>query len=334
MAKIVDVAREADVSVATVSRTLNNNGRVDPVLARRVQEAAERLGYRPNAVARNLRRQGTQVWALIITDINNPFYTAVARGVEDVARESGFSVLLCNTDEDLDREGRYLSVAEQEQAAGVILAPSSTDSDVSRLLANRMPLVAIDRRLSQPVDTVLVRSRAGAITATEQLLSRGWERPACITGPADAETADLRADGYRAVMADRGSKPVVRHAPYDTDGGARAVRELFADPAQDRPDSLFIANSLLALGALNELKRLRVRVGRDVGVVAFDDAPWATVIDPPVTVVAQPAYEIGAEAARMLVTRIRNDAPVDPRLTELDPELVVRSSCRRLKPGR
>src|SRR4051812_29872027 len=121
MVKIVDVAEAAQVSVATVSRALNNTARVDPVLAARVRAAAEQLGYRPNGVARNLRRRGTQIWALIITNINNPFYTAVARGVEDVASELGYSVLLCNTDEDRDRQVRYLEVAAQERVAGVIL---------------------------------------------------------------------------------------------------------------------------------------------------------------------------------------------------------------------
>ena len=147
--KIVDVAEAAQVSVATVSRALNHSSRVDPVLAARVRATAERLGYRPNAVARNLRRQGTQVWALIITDINNPFYTAVARGVEDQASESGFSVLLCNSDEDQGKEDRYLEVAEQERVAGVIMAPRASDSDVSGAVGSKIPLVAVDRQLDR-----------------------------------------------------------------------------------------------------------------------------------------------------------------------------------------
>src|SRR4051794_13188686 len=152
MVKIVDVAEAANVSVATVSRALNNTGRVDPVLAERVRIAAERLGYRPNAVARNLRRRGTQVWALIITDINNPFYTAVARGVEDVAQESGFSVLLCNSDENQSKEDRYLEVAAQERVAGVILAPRAENSDIGGLDSASIPLVVVDRRLDHPAD--------------------------------------------------------------------------------------------------------------------------------------------------------------------------------------
>ena len=331
MVKIVDVAEAAKVSVATVSRALNNNDKVDPELARRVKEAAERLGYRPNAVARNLRRQGTQVWALIITDINNPFYTAVARGVEDVAQESGFSVLLCNSDEDLDKEAKYLVVAEQERAAGVILAPRATNSDVSRLLASKMPLVAVDRSLDRPVDTVMAHSRDGARVATEHLLSRGWKRPACITGPADAETAEERHLGYRDAVEKAGLPQIVRHVPFHTEGGIEAVADLF--DVDEPPDALFIANSVLALGVLRALKDRGIKIGWDVGLVTFDDAPWTSLIEPSITVMAQPAYEIGAEAARMLVKRIRKEAPDEPQNVIFQTELIIRESCHRHSAG-
>lgn len=331
MVKIIDVAEAAQVSVATVSRALNNNKSVDPRLAARVHEAAQRLGYRPNAVARSLRRQGTQVWALIITDINNPFYTAMARGVEDVARESGYSLLLCNSDENPEKEGGYLAVAEQERVAGVILAPSTPDADIGRLAASGIPMVAVDRPLRQPADTVLVESYEGAVTATEHLLDRGWQRPACITGPSGTATAEQRADGYTAVMERHGLPPMITHAEYDAEGGASAVRELFADDLDPDgwPDALFVANSLLALGALSELKQRKIVVGRDLGLVTFDDAPWATVVSPTVSVIAQPAYRIGTEAAEMLVRRIRGEAPEEPQTVVLPTELVVRESCRR-----
>ncbi len=330
IAKIVDVARAAQVSVATVSRALNHNDSVSPELAARVREAAERLGYRPNAVARNLRRQGTQVWALIITDINNPFYTALARGVEDVAQESGFSVLLCNSDEDRDKERRYLDVAEQERVAGVIWAPRSPDSEVSRLMASNIPLVAVDRSLDQPVDFITADSFEGAVTATEHLLSRGWQRPACITRPADTATTEQRRLGYEAVVRRHGLPEIVRHVPFHADGGRSVVAALLE--ASDPPDSLLTADSLLALGALNELKERKVRVGRDIGLITFDDASWAPVVEPAMSVIAQPAYEIGTRAARLLVQRIRNEAPEERQNVVLDTTLIVRGSSRRARP--
>ncbi|SEQ87681.1 LacI family transcriptional regulator [Microlunatus flavus] len=329
MVKIVDVAEAAQVSVATVSRALNNNARVDPVLVERVREAAERLGYRPNAVARNLRRQGTRVWALIITDINNPFYTAVARGVEDRAQEAGYSVLLCNTDEDQAKEDRYLQVAAQERVAGVILAPRSTVSDTSILEANGIPLVVVDRQLDREADFITGASFEGAVMATEHLIREGWQRPACITRPSDTDTTEQRRKGYEDVVRRHGLPETVRHVPFHTDGGVSAIRELF--DGDDPPDSLLTVDSMLALGALTEVQRRGLRPGRDVGIIGFDDAVWTTVVDPPLSVVAQPAYEIGAEAARLLVRRIRGLGPATPQTLIMSTTLILRGSSRRVR---
>ncbi|HEU5485643.1 MAG TPA: LacI family DNA-binding transcriptional regulator [Microlunatus sp.] len=327
MVKIVDVAQAAQVSAATVSRALNYSSRVDPVLAERVRATAERLGYRPNAVARNLRRQGTQVWALIITDINNPFYTAVARGVEDQASESGFSVLLCNTDENQGKEDRYLEVAAQERVAGVILAPRASDSDVSGLLSGKIPLVVVDRQLDQPVDFVTAASFEGAVMATEHLLRQGWRRPACITRPADTATTEQRRRGYEDVMRRHGLPAVVRHVPFHADSGLRVVDELFG--VDDPPDSLLTVDSMLNLGVMMGLKRHRLRIGRDVGLIGFDDAVWTQAVDPPLSVIAQPAYEMGVAAARLLIDRIRHGGQDEPQTMIMSTTMIVRGSSRR-----
>ena len=327
MVKIVDVAEAAQVSVATVSRALNDNSRVDPLLVERVREAAERLGYRPNAVARNLRRQGTKVLALIITDINNPFYTAVARGVEDRAQELGFSVLLCNTDEDQAKEDRYLQVAAQERVAGVVLAPRASTSDTSILEANAIPLVVVDRRLDREADFITAASFEGAVMATEHLLREGWQRPACITRPSDTATTEQRRLGYEDVVRRHGLPEMVRHVPFHTDGGVSAIRELF--DGDQPPDSLLAVDSMLALGALTELQRRQLRPGRDVGIIGFDDAVWTTVVDPPLSVVSQPAYEMGAQAARLLVRRIRGSAPTTTQTLIMSTTLILRGSSQR-----
>lgn len=325
--KIGDVAAAANVSVATVSRTLNNNSTVDPVLAERVRNAADALGYRPNAVARNLRRRRTSVWALVITDIENPFYTAVARGVEDAARSNGYSVLLCNSDEDEDREARYLQVAAGEHVAGLILAPRNSSTDVSELEALGIPLVVVDRSLDARLDTVRTESSEGAQAATEHLLVEGWRRPACITGPADAETAEARHIGYVTAMEARSLQPIVRHVPYDSAGGRAATAELL--DSEHVPDSLFVANSMLALGVLGELRSRGLKAGTDIGLVMFDDAPWARLLDPAISVVAQSAYEIGARAGRLLLDRISGTAPAEPVSERLPTTLIVRDSSRR-----
>ena len=326
LVKIVDVAQAAQVSVATVSRTLNNNSRVDPELAQRVRDAAVRLGYRPNAVARNLRRQGTQVWALVIPDVNNPFYTAVARGVEDAAQEAGFSVLLCNTDEDDSKEQRYLDVAVQERVAGVILSPRATSSDITGVVDSTIPLVVVDRRLDQPVDFVTATSYEGAVTATEHLLRQGWHRPACITRPADTATTEQRRQGYADVVRRNGLPEIVRYVPFH-DSGLDVISALFAD--DHPPDSLLTVDSMLALGVIAGLKRLRVPIGVEVGLISFDDSAWAPVVEPPLSVIVQPAYEMGVAAAQLLVSRIRGDAPEHPQQLIMATTMIIRGSCAR-----
>ncbi len=328
MAKIGDVAREAGVSAATVSRVLNNHARVNPELARRVRDAASHLDYRPNGVARSLRRQVTDLLALIISDVGNPFFTAITRGVEDVAQANGLSVLLCNADENSDKEATYLQVAGQQQVAGVILSPHRAGSDVSYLKAAGIPLVVIDRPLDEPVDTVTVQSFEGATAATDHLIDAGWSRPACITGPADAATAQERLRGYRAAVCAHGNLPELwAHAPFRQYGGARAAAELLDGPRA--PDAFFVANAQMALGVLDEVHRRRLRVGIDVGMITFDDAPWAPFISPPMSVVAQPAYSIGTQAARLLVERVRGSAPARAQHVVLATTLIVRESSRR-----
>jgi len=325
--RIVDVAAAADVSVATVSRVLNGSAWVDPVLTERVRAAADRLGYRPNGVARNLRQRGTRALALIITNINNPFYTAVARGAEDAAAEAGYSVLLCDTDEDRDRQNRYLEVSAQERVAGVVLVPRSEDSDVSALIAAHIPLVVVDRRLDGPADFVTAASFEGAVAATEHLLVEGWQRPACLSRPADIQTGEQRRLGYQNVVVQHGLRPIIRRIPYHAGRGRQVIRTLLA--GDDRPDSLITIDSMLALDALAAAKELELRVGHELGIITFDDADWTQVVDPPLSVVAQPAYDIGAAAVQMVIRRIHNDGNEEPQRVVMKTELIIRGSSKR-----
>lgn len=330
MVKIIDVAREAGTSVATVSRALNNNDRVDPELVARVRAAATKLGYRPNSVARNLRRQRSNLWLLIISDIEVAFFTSVARGVEDTALKHGYCVVLCNADEDERKEAKYVDLAVAEQAAGVIISPHSAQTHIEQLSAASIPVVLIDRELDDPVDAVTSDSRGGAQGATEHLLAQGWRRPACITGPESAQTAMLRRLGYEDALRAASIKTSrVVHRPYNIEGGRSATATLF--DRDRRPDSVFAANAALALGTLHELRARDLRPGRDVGLVCFDDAPWAPFIDPPISVVSQPAYRMGAQAAGLLIDRIAGGAQGPPQSIVLGTDLIVRmSSLRRL----
>lgn len=330
MATISDVARRAGVSTATVSRALNGKSTVDPELVARVLGAAEELGYQPNGPARNLRRQEAAVLALIISDVENPFFTAIARGVEDVAHAVGYSVVLCNADEDADKERRYVDVAIQERVAGVIISPTSTSTNVDLLINRGTPLVAVDRPLpGRTSDTVLVDTRQAARQATEHLLAQGYQRIGCITGPTGVRTADDRLAGYRDALraAKRRDSPrLVRRTEFKQAGATRACQELLDQDAA--PDALLVANSAMAIGVLSALRAHALRPGPDVGVVAFDDVPWAALVDPPLTVVAQPAYEIGSVAARLLLARIADNDRA-PTTTTLGARLIDRTSSHR-----
>jgi LacI family transcriptional regulator len=330
VATINDVAARAGVSTATVSRALNGKSTVDPELAARVLDAARELGYQPNGPARNLRRQAAAVIALIISDVENPFFTAIARGVEDVAQGVGYSVVLCNSDESADKERRYIDVAIQERVAGVIVSPTSTATNVDLLTGRGTPVVAVDRPLpDRTSDMVLVDTRLAAMQATEHLITQGYHRIGCITGPSGVRTADDRLSGYRDALRAaklRGSPRLVRRTEFKAAGAHKAAQDLLAQP--EPPDALLVANSSMAIGVLQALGEHAHRPGRDIGVVAFDDVPWAILVDPPLSVVAQPAYEIGTVAAQLLLARIA-DPHRAPTVTTLGARLIERGSSVR-----
>lgn len=330
VATIYDVAQRARVSAATVSRVVNGRATVDPALAARVQQAMRELDYRPNAVARNLRRSRTSLWAVIISDINNPFFTSLVRGVEDVAQTNGYSVVLCNSDEDQEKEHRYIDAALAEQMAGVIISPSGSPAEVHRLLGSRTPVVAIDRELpGTPVDTVLVDNAHGAEVGTAHLIAAGYRRIGCITGPSRLSTATERLRGYRRALVDGGlpfDEGLVRFADFREDGGHRAMAALLErDPA---PDAVFVGNNLMTIGAVRCIVERGVRVPVELGVVAFDDIPWANLVRPTLTTVVQPTYELGRAAAQLLAERLADPARPPSTIT-LRTGLRVRESSAR-----
>ncbi|GAA3222981.1 LacI family DNA-binding transcriptional regulator [Nonomuraea helvata] len=324
MPTIYDVAREAGVSAATVSRVLNGAQTVDPDMVARVLTAVRELGYRPNAVARNLRRSRTTLWAVIISDIGNPFFTAMVRGIEDVAQQEGYSVVLCNSDEDPAKEETYVAAALSEQMAGVIISSSGSVKAAKTLIESPIPVVAVDRELPRgSVDTVMVDNEAGARTAVEHLLAAGYRRIACITGPEGVSTADLRLRGYTAALS---APPVIVRTDFREQGGYDAMAALLSSP--EPPDAVFVANNLMTVGALRCLKERGVDVPGEMGLVGFDEVPWADLVRPSPTTVAQPTYELGRMAARLLVDRIATPA-AKPATIVLPAELHPRQSSSR-----
>ena len=276
--KITDVARAADTSPATVSRVLNGTGGVSADLTKRVLKAAASLGYVPCGSARALRRQHASVWAAIVPDIENPFFTAVVRGIEDVARQQNHRLVLCNSDENIEREADYVDVAIAERMAGVVIAVASDkDSSLRALIERHIPVVAIDRAAGRNIDAVVVDNRLGAEEATKHLLEQGCRRVACITGPTRVNTANERLEGYRHALRAAGvvvDENLIQRANYKESGGHQAALSLLT--SRMPPDALFIANNPMAAGALRAIRELGLAIPKGVALVAFDDSPWTT----------------------------------------------------------
>ncbi len=329
---ISDVARAAGVSPATVSRVLNTSETVSPVLAERVLAAVRALGYRPNSQARSLRTRATTVLGVIISDITNPFFTAMVRGVEDAANRAGYSVVLANTDEDLRKEQRYLEVAAAEQMAGVLLSPASPTETVIDVLAERgIPVVTIDRRLERAdVDQVMIDNHGAARTATLHLAGQGCRRIGFVAGRPGTTTGADRLAGYQAGLDEAGlpaDPALVAVGGFRVDGGRDATTRLLALP--ERPDALFVANNLMTIGALDALDAAGVAFPGDLALAGFDDMMPALGLRSPITAVSQPTYEIGRQATDLLLRRVGGE--VFPRRDiTLTAELRIRASSLRL----
>lgn len=327
---IRDVAALAEVSPATVSRVLNGDQRVAQALHDRVIKAAETLGYRPNSQARSLRTQATKVLGLIISDIQNPFFTALVRGVEDAASERDYSVVLANADEDLAKERRYLEVTAAERMAGVILSPASTkDTRLDLLIDLGIPVVVIDRRIrSVEVDSVTVNNQKAAKEAVAHLIAAGCRRIGVISGPTEISTASDRLAGYRAALRTAGipfDPALVARADFRVEGGRVATRALLALPKP--PDGLFVTNNLMMVGALEALAETGVTFPDDIVLAGFDEMSWAGLA-PPITLIEQPTYEIGRRAADLLLRRISGEK-FPPQRIVLPAALRVRKSSQR-----
>ncbi|WP_188944839.1 LacI family DNA-binding transcriptional regulator [Nakamurella endophytica] len=305
MPTIYEVASLAGVSPATVSRVINGLP-VSGAYAERVRAAATKLNFTPNPTARRLRRRSSQVLALIIPTIENPFFTSLARGVEDVAQGAGYSLVLCDSDERHDKESTYLDVALAEHMAGVVLVPATNHPRLARLLERRTPVVSVDRSIrGTEVDSVLLDNREVARSATERLYARGFRRVGCITGPRETETAQQRADGWREVFSRHHPRTdperYLRHADFRVAGGRDAMASLLT--TRRRPDAVVVTNNSMTVGALETLQRERISPA-EMGLACLGDLPYSVLQRAGVEVLPLPARSLGAAAARLLLDRI------------------------------
>jgi LacI family transcriptional regulator len=328
VATLNDVARLAGVSTMTVSRVINGSGYTSPNSRVRVNQAIAELGYMPNVLARQLRSSRTKTLALVLTDIANPFFTTIARGVEDAARAQGYAVMFCNTDESVNEELEYVRVLIQRRVDGVLLVPATDSSGSLELLRQHdLPVVVLDRRLrSGEVDEVRADSEGGAYLAAHHLLELGHKRIAVLTGPESVSTSADRVTGYRRALLEAGVDPEpqqILFGEYTEASGYEMTGRILA--AAERPTAIFAGNNFIAFGAIQRLRESGMEIPDDMSIVVFDDLPQGWII-PFLTVISQPAYEIGKQAAELMLERLASEESIEPRTIVLPSTLIVRRS--------
>lgn len=327
MPTMKDVARLAMVSTATVSRVLREESYGTPDTRARVLDAVSKLRYQTNLLARNLRQSQTNFVIVVLPDITNPFFSKIVRGMEDVAHSLGYSVLLCNTDNDPAREADYIRLLQSRGADGIIFLTARTDSAAILQLAENTPVVlACEYIRGLPVPSVSIDNRTAAFTATQHLLAQGHTRIGMINGPASIILCHDRLSGYRFALEQAGlpfRAELVKEGNFRIDSGFALMEELLQ--AETPPSAVFCANDEMAMGAIQAVRAAGLTVPGDVAVVGFDDITFASVVEPPLTTIAQPTYEIGATAMRLLLGQIRGEKLVDSQVV-LPHTLVIRRS--------
>ena len=335
MANIRQVAQRAEVSISTVSHVLNQTRPVSDAVRKRVLDAAAQLEYYPNYFARSLAAKRSGTVGMVILDITNPYFAEVVRGAEMALRAAHYNLIICNTDGHADIEEECIRLLMGRKVDGIIAAVTSKRwAALQRAQARGFPLIFVDHlAVGMEGRLVGVDNERGTFDAIAHLVADGHRRIALLIGPTSIGSMRERLAGYyRAVreldlpMDDQ----LVRSAEMTTESAAAAMTELLAQP--ERPSAVFLANNVLALGALHALDHLGLRCPDDIGLASFDDVPWMRVSDPHLTAVRQPTYEIGALAGRLLLQAIEgSDVPESP--IRMQPTLVVRASCRADRHG-
>jgi len=328
-ASIYDVARESGVSVFTVSAVVNNKSHVGKSLREKVEAAIRKLNYRPNLVARSLAKQRTHTIGMIVPDIGNPFFPIVVRGAEDAAQRHGYNLLLCNSDDSLDKEERAVELLLSKRVDGILLTKAAEDfrPSLQQMIKDvNIPFVLVMRTYPKLTkDAVITDDYHGAYEAVSHLARAGRKRIALVSGPLKVSNAKERWQGFHDALKAEGlpyEEDLVVEGDYRLESGYRAGHSLFSR----RPDGIYVANHLMTVGLLKAAEEMGLRCPEDFGLVSFDDYPWLGIFRPRLTTVELPKHQLGSEAAELLIRRITGDTS-KPVLKKLQPELRIRESC-------
>lgn len=331
MPTIREVALRAGVSPTTVSHVINNTRFVSPEARQRVLEVMEVLNYRPNVLARSLRRGETRTLGLILPDSANPFFAEIARAIEDTAFRAGYNVIFGNSENELEKEQVYVDVLVNKQVDGIIFVASGDHSpSLEDLVRNGLPVVVVDRKLTDmEMDTVLTDNLQGGLTVVQHLLELGHRRIACITGPSHLTPSADRVIGYRQALETCGiaiDETIILRGDFHPRSGYQAAAEIIR---QQRTTAIFLCNDMMAIGALRALAEANLRVPEDISLVGFDDIELASYLTPPLTTIRQDKTALAEAALQLLLQRIAEPG-LPARTRVLPTALVVRQSTRRL----
>jgi LacI family transcriptional regulator len=328
-ASIYDVARESGVSVFTVSAVVNHKSHVGKKLRERVEAAIRKLKYHPNLIARSLAKQKTHTIGMIVPDIGNPFFPMVVRGAEDAAQKHGYNLLLCNSDDNLDKEENAVELLLSKRVDGILLTKAAEDFRLSlrqMIKEVNIPFVLVMRTYPKLTnDAVMSDDYQGAYDAVCHLARAGRRRIGLISGPLKISNAKARWEGFRDALKAKEllyEPELVIEGDYRIESGSRAGHALLSH----RPDGIYVANHLMTIGLLKAAEEMGLRCPEDFGLVSFDDYPWLSIFRPRLTTVELPKHQLGSEAAELLIRRISGDRS-KPVTRMLQPELRIRESC-------
>jgi LacI family transcriptional regulator len=330
-----DIARLAGVSQALVSYVVNNNPnvKIPEETRQRIQDAIKELEYVPNALARGLRSGQTKTIGLVVPDNSNPFFAEIARVIENLGFENGYSVILCNSDYELEKENAYVDVLLAKQADGVIFISSGGDKEISqKLQESHIPFVIVDREITGfQTDVVRMDYQLGGYLATKYLVKLGHQEIACITGSPRFLPNDQRLDGYYQALEEAGiplNPSLVVQGDFRIQGGSVAMKHLLG--LQNPPTAVFACNDLMAFGAIQVIRQNGLSIPKDISIIGYDDIPFAQAMDPSLTTVAQPVPEIAQSTMTSLLRQMKNKYPAGKpsmsRQIVIQPKLIIRES--------
>jgi LacI family transcriptional regulator len=329
-ATIKEVAKLAGVSTATVSNVINNTKYVSDEVKKQVYKAMSELNYVPNSLAKSLRVRESHLIGLMISDISNPFFSLVVRGIEDALAQEGYNVLLCNTDSNIDKEREYLKVLQGKRIDGIIVSSSGNSEEYFKEMWEiDLPLVFLNR-CPKPLisDSISTNNFEGALLATEHLIQHNYRKIGIITGPQNISTGRDRFKGFKQAIRQHDltlHDHFIKYGLFTMESGYELMKELMSDSS--RPEAVLVSNNLMTLGAYQYIQESGIRIPEDLAIIGFDDPEWAAIAHPPLTSVRQPAYEQGAEAARLIIKKINNTAADKPQEIYFSPSLIIRKSC-------